>query len=74
LTDESVLDLLKLSSNVNECKPLLVGRTVCKEFEGEMFTGRVKSFDPKVEWFRVVYSDGDKEDMELDVLASILVS
>jgi hypothetical protein len=28
----------------------LVGRTVSKEFVGEMFTGRVTSFDPKVEW------------------------
>ena len=51
----------------------LVGRTVSKEFEGEMFAGRVKSFDPKVEWYRVVYSDGDKEEMELDGLAAILV-
>ena len=47
--------------------------TVAKEFNGEMFTGRVASFDPKVAWCRVVYSDGDEEEVEVDVLKGILV-
>ena len=51
----------------------LVGRTVEKEFDGEMFTGCVTGFDPKLAWYRVVYSDGDSERLEVDVLEGIIV-
>jgi hypothetical protein len=51
----------------------LVGRTVEKEFDGETFSGRVTSFEPAVEWYRVVYSDGDEEEVDIDVLKGILV-
>ena len=41
----------------------LVGRVVFKEFEGcGLFRGRVHSFD-RVTGFRIVYEDGDREDV-----------
>ena len=42
--------------------------SVWKKFDGE-----VKAFDDKTDFFRVVYSDGDREDLELFELMEILV-
>ncbi|KAG9443638.1 hypothetical protein H6P81_014978 [Aristolochia fimbriata] len=51
----------------------LVGKAVKKDFEGfGIFTGFVHSYDPGSGFYKIVYEDGDSEEMEYDELAVIL--
>ncbi|KAJ4977877.1 hypothetical protein NE237_008657 [Protea cynaroides] len=51
----------------------LEGREVQKMF-GEMFyNGTVTNFDRETGWYRVVYEDGDSEDLEWHELEEVLV-
>jgi hypothetical protein len=58
----------------------LVGRWVEKWFkvpesrQYRLYTGRVTSYDPVRQYYRVIYEDGDREEMTLDELTEILVS
>ncbi|PIA45167.1 hypothetical protein AQUCO_01700598v1 [Aquilegia coerulea] len=49
------------------------GRAIKKLFGEQFYTGTVTSFDTKTEWYRVVYEDGDFEDLEWHELEQILV-
>jgi hypothetical protein len=44
-----------------------------KEFEGEMYGGVVKKFDAKLRWYKVVYEDGDAEEIGLAELKTLLL-
>ncbi|KAF5196758.1 Dirigent protein [Thalictrum thalictroides] len=48
------------------------GRAVRKLFGEQFYTGTVTNFDSKTEWYRVVYEDGDFEDLEWHELEEIL--
>ena len=50
----------------------LIGRAVQKQFDADMFTGRVVSYDAKLKWFRILYSDGDAEEVRIDDLEPLL--
>lgn len=50
----------------------LVGREVVKSFGGQFYTGKVTEFDEEVGWYRVVYEDGDSEDLEWCELEEVL--
>lgn len=50
----------------------LVGREVVKSFGGQFYTGKVAEFDEEVGWYRVVYEDGDSEDLEWCELEEVL--
>lgn len=65
---ESDIDL-----NVNQClSGWLEGREVQKLFEGNFYNGKVTTFDKESGWYRVVYEDGDFEDLELHELQEVL--
>lgn len=51
---------------------LLVGREVQKLFGKQLYNGIVSEFDPQYGWYRVVYEDGDTEDLEWDELIKVL--
>ncbi|KAM0887149.1 hypothetical protein ACQ4PT_029240 [Festuca glaucescens] len=52
----------------------LVGRAVKKAFPGfGVFSGVVESYDAQAGYFRVLYEDGDSEEVDGDEMASILV-
>ena len=40
-----------------------VGSVVAKKFGGSLFEGAVVSYDSSKRWYKVVYSDGDCEEM-----------
>ncbi|KAK4790845.1 hypothetical protein SAY86_031258 [Trapa natans] len=49
-----------------------VGRTLRKEFRGfGTFSGTVESYDASSKFFKVVYEDGDSEELELSELAPL---
>ena len=43
-----------------------------KQFDADTFTGRVVSYDAKLKWFRILYSDGDAEEVRIDELGPLL--
>ncbi|KDP29044.1 hypothetical protein JCGZ_16433 [Jatropha curcas] len=51
----------------------LEGREVQKLFGDQYFTGAVTQFDKETGWYRVVYEDGDFEDLEWHELEAVLV-
>ncbi|KAG8079486.1 hypothetical protein GUJ93_ZPchr0007g5584 [Zizania palustris] len=52
----------------------LVGRAVRKEFPGfGVFSGVVESYDAGAGYFRVMYEDGDSEEVDMVEMAGILV-
>ncbi|RWW72629.1 hypothetical protein BHE74_00019554 [Ensete ventricosum] len=52
----------------------LVGRAVKKRFPGfGTFSGVVKSYDPCAGYFKVLYEDGDSEEVDYGEIASILM-
>ncbi|XP_075520145.1 DDT domain-containing protein PTM-like isoform X1 [Primulina tabacum] len=52
-----------------------VGRRVKKEFKGHgTFLGTVQSYQPDTGFFRIVYEDGDAEELEFSEVALLLVS
>ncbi|XP_022847458.1 DDT domain-containing protein PTM isoform X1 [Olea europaea var. sylvestris] len=52
-----------------------VGRKVKKEFEGHgTFFGSVESYDASTRFFKIVYEDGDSEELDLTEISSLLVS
>lgn len=50
----------------------LVGREVLKLFGGQYYGGKVTEFDQEMGWYRVVYEDGDSEDLEWNELEEVL--
>ncbi|KNA25062.1 hypothetical protein SOVF_009950 [Spinacia oleracea] len=50
----------------------LEGRKVEKLFDGRYYLGRVTEFDKESGWYRVVYEDGDLEDLEWHELQDVL--
>ncbi|XP_020593616.1 dirigent protein 17-like [Phalaenopsis equestris] len=52
---------------------LLEGRNVRKLFGGHYYHGEVVKYDSEVNWYRVVYEDGDFEDIEWHELEEVLL-
>ncbi|KAH9311048.1 hypothetical protein KI387_026083, partial [Taxus chinensis] len=51
----------------------LKGRKVCKRFKRRKFMGEVIGYDPVSKWFKVLYEDGDEEELEKRELDGILI-
>lgn len=51
----------------------LKGRKVSKRFNKKKFLGEVIGYDPESQWFKVLYEDGDEEELEKEELDSILL-
>lgn len=51
----------------------MIGRAVEKLFRKQIYTGTVTTYDKSAGWFRVVYVDGDFEDLTWHELQEILV-
>ncbi|XP_011621622.1 uncharacterized protein LOC18429552 isoform X1 [Amborella trichopoda] len=51
----------------------MVGRKVRKKFGRKKYLGDVVSYDSGTHWFRVLYEDGDVEDLEREELKEILL-
>ncbi|KAK2971596.1 hypothetical protein RJ640_024232 [Escallonia rubra] len=51
----------------------LIGREVRKLFGGQFYNGSVTEFDKETGWYRVVYEDGDFEDLEWHELENVLL-
>ncbi|PKI62166.1 hypothetical protein CRG98_017539 [Punica granatum] len=51
----------------------LEGREVRKLFGAQYYSGTVTEFDKEAGWYRVVYEDGDFEDLEWHELEEVLV-
>ncbi|XP_044474370.1 dirigent protein 17-like [Mangifera indica] len=51
----------------------LEGREVQKLFGEQYYTGTVIQFDKKSGWYRVVYEDGDSEDLDWPELEEVLL-
>ncbi|MFS7957111.1 hypothetical protein Hanom_Chr07g00662591 [Helianthus anomalus] len=49
------------------------GREVQKSFGRKLFNGKVTEFDKETGWYRVVYEDGDFEDLEWHELQEVLI-
>ena len=74
-----LLLLVMLSVMLNNMKILvlvngygLVGREVLKLFGGQYYAGKVAKYDEEMCWYRVVYEDGDSEDLEWNELEEVL--
>ncbi|KAJ0771520.1 hypothetical protein HanPI659440_Chr07g0270031 [Helianthus annuus] len=52
---------------------LFEGREVQKTFGRKFFNGKVTEFDKETGWYRVVYEDGDFEDLEWHELQEVLI-
>ncbi|XP_021749496.1 dirigent protein 17-like [Chenopodium quinoa] len=50
----------------------LEGRKVQKLFDHKYYLGKVTEFDKETGWYRVVYEDGDFEDLEWHELQEVL--
>eukprot|EP00249_Psilotum_nudum_P022025 c28344_g1_i1 orf=151-2946(+) len=59
-------------SNALEQGISLVGRMIRKKFGGKFYSGEVASFDKKTKFYKVVYEDGDEEEVEWSDLEQIL--
>ena len=46
----------------------MIGRRVCRQFEGEWYVGHITAYDAEEDFYRVEYDDGDKEDLEFGEL------
>lgn len=55
------------------CGEWLEGRKVKKMFGDQLYTGTVTEFDKESGWYRVVYEDGDLEDLEWRELEDVLL-
>ncbi|KAI3965043.1 hypothetical protein MKX01_013974 [Papaver californicum] len=70
---------IDIESDVEESKrnagfgEWLEGREVRKLFDDEFYSGKVKKYDKEASWYRVVYEDGDSEDLEWNELTEILL-
>lgn len=51
----------------------LKGREVRKLFGDQFYNGKVTDFDKEAGWYRVVYDDGDVEDLEWHELEEVLL-
>lgn len=51
----------------------LKGRKVSKRFNKKKFLGEVIGYDPESQWFKVLYEDGDEEELEKEELDCILL-
>lgn len=51
----------------------LKGRKVLKKFGKKYYKGKVKNYDPETNWYKVVYEDGDSEEMEFCELQMVMV-
>ncbi|CAL5388079.1 unnamed protein product [Camellia sinensis] len=51
----------------------LKGREVRKLFGDQFYNGKVTEFDKEAGWYRVVYDDGDVEDLEWHELEEVLL-
>ena len=51
----------------------LIGCAVKKFFEQTLFTGSVTEYDPTEGFYKVLYDDGDEEELEYEELQPILV-
>ncbi|KAH7865900.1 hypothetical protein Vadar_012889 [Vaccinium darrowii] len=51
----------------------LKGREVRKLFGEQFYTGKVTKFDKEAGWYKVVYDDGDFEDLEWHELQEVLL-
>lgn len=49
------------------------GRKVSKRFNKKKFLGEVIGYDPETRWFKVLYEDGDDEELEKEELDCILL-
>lgn len=49
------------------------GREVYKLFGDRFYWGKVVDFDSEMKWYRVVYEDGDFEDLDQDELEEVLL-
>ncbi|MCO5599162.1 hypothetical protein L7F22_053262 [Adiantum nelumboides] len=50
----------------------IMGRKVMKKFGSKNYKGEVLDYDSENHWFKVVYEDGDQEDLELVEVKEIL--
>ena len=66
--------LKKVMKHVDSLQGLaLIGTVVHKEFDGHgSFTGRVVDFERATGFFKVVYDDGDDEELSLDELTKLI--
>ncbi|GLT79284.1 hypothetical protein SLA2020_507770 [Shorea laevis] len=55
------------------CGEWLEGRRVQKLFGEQYYTGTVTDFDKETGWYRVVYDDGDLEDLDWGELEQVLL-
>ncbi|XP_024533525.1 uncharacterized protein LOC9637453 isoform X1 [Selaginella moellendorffii] len=62
------------SSSGNENGFSLIGRETRKVFKGRNYIGKVIEFDPEAKFYKVVYEDGDSEELEWKELKATLVS
>lgn len=50
----------------------MVGREVLKLFGERFYPGRVTEFDKEMGWYKVVYEDGDSEDLDWRELQEVI--
>nr|GMD62702.1 dirigent protein 17-like [Ipomoea batatas] len=51
----------------------LEGREVQKLFGGQFYIGKVTKYDVEMHWYKVVYEDGDSEELDWQELKEILL-
>lgn len=77
LTDGSLIlceTVGEIDSHRNICfGEWLEGREVQKLFGEQIYRGKVAQFDEESGWYRVVYEDGDFEDLEWHELQEVLL-
>jgi hypothetical protein len=57
-----------------EVTPSLIGRKVLKEFKGfGIFSGKVVSYSSARRFYKIVYDDGDREELDINEIRQILV-
>jgi hypothetical protein len=48
-----------------------IGTSIEKQFDGTMYMGKVVAYDPKTDWYKIHYEDGDEEEVSTEELEKI---
>ena len=69
--------IFTVSSNIEkkgeEGMSSLINSKVRKIFDDEIYVGKVQKYDSDTKWYKIVYEDGDEEEMTEDEVRHYLI-
>ena len=52
---------------------MFVNKSIRKNFQGQVYLGTVQNFDSNTKWYKIVYEDGDEEELTEDEVRHFLI-